>query len=156
MYQLLNKYGQAAAFGLGVLITVIFFLQITSGIETFEGLSKEEKLQSGIFSSGLYAAIGLAILCITAILLFGIHYIATNPKSALKGMLPFLAIVVVFIISYAMAVPAIEGPMAALVERFGLTDGQEKLVTAGLSTTGILFLIASASFIFFEIRNFFK
>jgi hypothetical protein len=61
MYQLLNKYGQAAAFGLGVLITVIFFLQITSGIETFEGLGKEEQLQSGIFSSGLYAAIGLSI-----------------------------------------------------------------------------------------------
>lgn len=156
MYQLLNKYGQAAAFGLGVLITVIFFLQITSGIETFEGLAKEDQLQSGIFSSGLYAAIGLAVLCIVAILLFGIYYIATNPKSSIKGILPFLAIVVVFIISYAMAVPATEGPMAALVERFELTDGQEKLVTAGLSTTGVLFLIASASFIFFEIRNFFK
>lgn len=156
MYQLLNKYGQTAAFGLGVLITVIFFLQITAGIETFEGLGKEEQFQTGIFSTGLYAAIGLTVLCIAAIILFGIYYIATNPKSSIKGILPFLAIVVVFIISYATAVPATEGQMAALAERFELTDSQENFITAGLTTTGVLFLIATVSFVFFEIRNFFK
>jgi hypothetical protein len=156
MYAFLNKYGQAAAFGLGVLITLIFFIQITSGIDAFEGMSKESQLESGIFSTGLYAAIALTILSFVAIVLFGVFYVASNPKSSIKGLLPFLAIVLVFIISYAMAKPAEAGAVARTVEQFGLSEGQEKFVAAGLTTTGILFFGAALAFAVSEVRNFFK
>lgn len=156
MYPFLNKYGQAAAFGLGVLITVIFFVQITSGINTFEGMTKESQLESGIFSTGLYSAIGLTILCALAIVLFGVMHIVSNPKASIKGLLPFLAIVGVFLISYVMASPTESGPLMRTVENFNLSEGQEKFVSAGLTTTAVLFFAAALAFAVSEVRNIFK
>ncbi|MBK7342975.1 MAG: hypothetical protein IPJ06_07665 [Saprospiraceae bacterium] len=48
MYQFLNKYGQVAAFGLGLLITIVFFAIALAGADEFNGLSKEAQFQSGI------------------------------------------------------------------------------------------------------------
>ncbi len=156
MYQFLNKHGQVAAFALGMLITIVFFIQIMSGISTFEGLSKADQLQTGIFDFGLAASIFLVILCTLAIIGFGIIYMIKNPKSSLRGMVPFLVLLAIFLVSYVMAKPATEGPLLAVAERFELTDGQEKLVTAGLTTAMILFFGATIAFAVAEIRNFFK
>lgn len=156
MYQFLNKHGQVAAFGLGMLITIVFFAQIMSGISTFEGLSKEDQLQTGIFNFGLYASIFLVIVCIVAILGFGILYTLKNPKSAIRGLVPFLVLIGIFLVSFAMAQPATEGPLLAIAERFELTTGHEKFVTAGITTAMILFFGAAIAFAFAEIRNFFK
>jgi len=156
MYQFLNKYGQAAAFGLGALITVLFFLQIRSGISTFEGLSKADQLQSGIFSFGLGAAVVLVVLSAIAVVVFGFYYLITHPKAIVKSVGPFVVLLVIFGVSYAMAKPATDGPMVAIVERFELTNGQEKFVSAGLTTTLILFFSAAAAFAIAEVRNFFK
>jgi len=156
MYQFLNKYGQAAAFGLGALITVLFFVQIRSGINTFEGLSKADQLQSGIFSFGLGAAVIMVVVCTIAAIAFGFYFLITHPKAIVKSVGPFVVLLVIFGISYAMSKPASSGPLVAVVERFELTNGQEKFVSAGLTTTLILFFSAAAAFAVSEIRNFFK
>ncbi|MBP6185078.1 MAG: hypothetical protein KA479_09070 [Saprospiraceae bacterium] len=156
MYQFLNKYGQVAAFGLGTAITLLFFIQIMSGISTFEGLSKEDQLQTGIFNFGLGASIFLVILCTIAIIGFGIVYMIKNSKESIKGLVPFLVLIGIFLVSYAMAKPATEGPLLAVAQRFELTAGQEKFIVAGLSTSLILLFGATIAFIAAEIRNFFK
>lgn len=155
MYQFLNKYGQAAAFGLGALITLIFFIQIRAGISTFEGLGKPEQLESGIFNLGLGSALFLVVLCAVATIGFGFYYLITHPK-AVRGLLPFLVLIGIFIVSYVLAKPASEGPLVAVIERFALTAGEEKFVSAGLTTTLILFFGAAAAFAVSEVRNFFK
>ena len=70
MYAFLNKYGQALAFGIGVLITVIFLAGIMSADpEVFEVLSSDsnanqpEKYVTNIFNFGMYAAIFLSLAC---------------------------------------------------------------------------------------------
>lgn len=156
MYQFLNKYGQAAAFGLGALITVIFFVQIRAGIGTFEGLGKEEQLQSGIFSFGLGASILLVVVCAIAAIGFGFYYLITHPKAIVKSVAPFATLLIIFGVSYAMSKPAESGPLVAIVERFELTSGQEKFISAGLVTTLLLFFAAAAAFTVAEVRNFFK
>lgn len=156
MYSFLNKYGQTAAFALGALITVIFFIQVNAGISTFDGLSKEEQLNSGIFSFGLGASVLLSILCAIAIVGFGFYYLITHPKSLMRTVVPVLVLAGIFVVSYIMAKPAETGAMASLAERFELTDGQEKFISAGLSTTLVLFIGAALAFAISEVRNFFK
>ena len=156
MYAFLNKYGQVAAFGLGLLITVLFILSVTAGVGDFNAMSDEDKLNTGIFNLGLGAAIFLVILCAVAIILFGVFFIVKHPKSSIRNIIPFLALFLVFIIAYAMATPAEGGAMATLAERFSLTDNQEKIISGGLTTALILFAGAGLAFAVSEIRNFFK
>lgn len=156
MYQFLNKYGQVAAFGLGLLITILFFGSVLAGVDEFNGLGKTEQLQSGIFNLGLYAAIFLTILCALAIIIFGVYYIAKNPKQSMQGIIQALVLVAIFVIAYVMATPAESGLMATLAEKFELTAGQEKFISGGLTTAMVLFGGAAVAFIVSEVRNLFK
>ncbi|MCF8236774.1 MAG: hypothetical protein K9I85_01320 [Saprospiraceae bacterium] len=156
MYQFLNKYGQVAAFGLGLLIIILFFVSVLSGVDEFNGLGKEAQLQSGIFNLGLYASIFLTLLCAAAILIFGIYQIAKHPKQSMQGIIQALILVAIFIVGYAMSTPAETGLMATLAERFELTPGQEKFISGGLTTALVLFAAAAGAFIVSEVRNLFK
>ena len=86
MYKLLTRHGQSMAFGLGVLVTVVFLASIFSGLETFDGLSKEDQYQTSIFNFGIYAAMGLAIIGAIAMLGFGVYQIATNFRNSIQGI----------------------------------------------------------------------
>ncbi len=156
MYQFLNKYGQVAAFGLGLLIIVLFFGSVFAGVDEFNGLGKEAQLQSGIFNLGLWAAMFLTILCAAAIVIFGVYYIAKNPKQSMQGIIQALVLVAIFVVAYVMASPAESGLMATLAERFELTAGQEKFVSGGLTTALVLFGGAAVAFVVSEVRNIFK
>ena len=62
MYKLLTKNGQTFAFGLGVLVTVIFLGSVFSGMSSFQSMSEADRYATTIFNFGLYASIGLTIL----------------------------------------------------------------------------------------------
>lgn len=156
MYQFLNKYGQVAAFGLGLLIILVFFGSVLSGVDNFNGLDKAGQLQSGIFDFGLGAALFLTVLCALAVVFFGFYYIAKHPKSSMKGIIQALVLVAIFVVAYMMASPAESGLMKTLAERFELTTGQEKFISGGLTTALILFGGAAVAFIVSEVRNLFK
>ena len=55
MYKFLAKNGQALAFGVGCLITVIFFAIAAGGLEEFSALPIEEQRKTNIFDFGLIA-----------------------------------------------------------------------------------------------------
>ncbi len=156
MYQFLNKYGQVAAFGLGLLIIILFFGSVMAGVDEFNGLSKDAQLQSGIFDLGLRAAMFLTILCAAGIVIFGVYYIAKHPKQSMQGIIQALVLVAIFVVAYMMSSPAESGVMATLAERFELTAGQEKFVSGGLTTALVLFGGAAVAFIVSEVRNLFK
>ena len=104
MYNYLTKNGQVIAFGLGLLLSLVFFMIAFGGLEEFNALEEKARPASeegNIFLFGLYSATGLAILCVIAMLGFGIYPVATDPKGALRGILGFVAVVVVFGIAYA-------------------------------------------------------
>jgi hypothetical protein len=105
MYSFLTRNGQVLAFGLGLLLIVIFLLIAISGAGdyNFEGMSVADIKGVTIFDFGLYAAIALVVIAIAAMLIFSVLQFVDNPKAALKGVLGLVAVVLVFIIAYSLA-----------------------------------------------------
>ena len=164
MYKFLNKNGQTLAFGLGVLVTIIFMLGAfpSAGDFDFENMTDEEVSKVGIFDFGLKAAIALAVIAAVALVLFGIYHIATNLKGSLKGLIGVAALVILFFIAYSTADGVATGSIAGAVEKFAasgngsISEGNLKFIGGAITTTAILVVGAAASFVISEIINFFR
>ncbi len=147
------------AFGLGLLITILFYVIASTGLEAFNALDEKARPASAegdIFMFGLYAAIALLVIAAAAMLLFGVFHMVSDLKGALKGIIGIGAIVVIFFIAYSMAEAAPPTSDVELYRRLGITTGISKYVSAAITCTGVLGAIAIASFVLSEIRNFFK
>jgi len=164
MYKFLNKNGQTLAFGLGLLVTIIFMVGAfpTAGEFDFESMSDEEISKIGIFDFGLKAAIGLAILTAVALVLFGLYHIATDLKGSVKGLIGIAALGGLFFVAYSMADGVATGSIAGAVEKFAASGNGEiseanlKFIGGGITTTVILVVVAAASFVVAEVVNFFR
>lgn len=156
MYKFLTKNGQLLAFGLGVLVTILFLVIIFAGLGEYNMLSKEEQFQSSIFNFGLAASIALTVLAGVAAIAWGLFQMVTNPKGSLKGLIGIAGLVVVFLIFYAMATPETSGPVYKVLLDFGVTDTQSKLISGSLSTALILAIGAAVAFVVSEVINLFK
>ena len=133
------------SFGLGLLITIIFFVLALNGGENPDR-----------FNFGLGIAIALAVLCAVLMLLFGLYQIVTNPKGSMKGLLTFGILVGLFVAMYATAKAGGSASLINTEEEFGITEGTSKLISAGMMTTFLLILATLGSFVLSEVRNFFK
>lgn len=156
MYKILTKHGQLAAFGLGLLVIVIFLVSVFSGIDGFNALSKEDQYDSTIFDIGIRLTVILLIICAAIALIFALYQTVTNPKAALKGIIALVILVIVFVVLYNMSVAETTGPVAEAVQEFGLTENESKLVSAGIKATLLLGGVAIAAFVVSEVRNLFK
>ncbi|MEM9928735.1 MAG: hypothetical protein AAF840_02850 [Bacteroidota bacterium] len=170
MYAFLNKYGQALAFGIGVLVTAIFVISIFSIPEAeMETIMSEnagpEKYATTGFDFGLYASIGLTILALVGAAIFGIIQLASNPKGSLKGILGFAALVVIALIAYSMAndVVANESPeIVKSIDKFNTDQGADfdggtlKFVSGSIITALVLVALSVLSLVVFGIRSIFK
>jgi hypothetical protein len=161
MYKFLTKNGQTLAFGLGVLITVIFLGGVLSGSSEFAMMSKEDQAQTGIFNFGLASSIFLIIVAVILLLGFGLWHIATDLKGSVKGLIGFGILLAVFFITYATAstevTPYIQGAIDKFQENGSIfTDNNLKFISGGISTAGVLVAVAALAFVFSEVRNFFK
>ncbi|MDX1685620.1 MAG: hypothetical protein R3275_10310 [Saprospiraceae bacterium] len=158
MYRFLTRNGQLLAFGLGLLITVLFLISVLGGMEGFDMLAEEEKGATGIFNIGLYGAIVLCILCAAGMLLFGIYNAIIHPKGAVKFLIGLGILLVMFFIFYTMADPVTEedGKLFTIVQKFEISDGAHSFITGALSTTVTLLFVAAAAFLLSEVRNLFK
>ncbi len=162
MYNFLTKNGQTVAFLLGVVIVVIFLLNIFGGLSTFETMPEEEQATTGIFNFGLTGAIALVVIAAIAMVLFGLFQVFTNLRGSLKGIVGFLILLGIFFGAYTMAsgdaTPYIEGAINKFEESGNgeITENNLKFISGGISTVGALLAIAVAAFVIAEIRNFFK
>lgn len=142
MYQFLTKNGQAAAFGLGLIITVLFYVMASGG----------ENVDFGI-----YAAVGLTVLCFLAMLVFGILQVATNPKGALKGLVGIGAMIVIFFIGYsAFGSEAGTENMEGIFKEFDISPGESGYINGAIVTGLAMMIISVVVFFGSEVRNFFK
>jgi hypothetical protein len=157
MYKYLAKNGQALAFGVGALITVIFFVIAAGGLEEFSSQSIEDQRKTNIFDFGLVASIALTILSVVLLFLFGVIQVASNFKASAKGLIALVALAGVYFTSIAMAPGEVTGIMAATVEKVGgVSPGALKFIGGSITTSIIIAVIAIAAFVISEIRNFFK
>ena len=156
MYTFLTRNGQTIAFGLGLVVTVLMLLLIFGGVAEFEAIPDDDlsRYDTTIFNFGLYAAIGLVILCFIAAVLFGIYQLATNPKGALKGLAGLGAIVVLFFILYSSA--DANADMLERLSDFNVSTGQSQFITGAIATALILAAAGILATVVGEVINFFK
>ncbi len=154
MYNLLTKRGQLFAFILGFVLLLIYFLLVKSGLSDWVGAGSPK--DTNIFNFGLKVAILLTVLAAVIAVIFGIINLAKGPKGSLKGLMLVGGLAAILLISYLIASPETSGTLAEKVEKFQLTDGIMKFVSAGLTATGILSLLAVGAVVLSEIRNIFK
>lgn len=161
MYKFLTKNGQALAFGLGVLITVIFLISVVSNMGEFTAMAKEDQAQTSIFNVGLVGAIILAIIAALGMFAFGIFQIFGNMKGSMKGIIGVAILVVIFFVSYSMASEEPTAYVQGAIDKFeasGATFDPStlKFIGGGIGTTVALVVIAAIAFVVSEITNLFK
>ncbi len=157
MYNFLAKNGQALAFGVGALLTVIFLLSAFSGLEQFNMQSREDQWTTNIFNIGFYAAIILTVLCLVAAVVFGLLQMAGSPKSALRGLIGIAALLGIFFLIYSSVDPsAAPADVQAVEKQFEVTAQQSKFISGSIITTAVLAGIALVTFLVFEVINLFK
>lgn len=155
MYNFLIKHGQVVAFGLGLLLILIFFGGVSAGMEQFSMLPEDQQKTSDIFNFGLYAAIVLTVLCAAIAILFGIYHVVDNPKGSLKGLIGIVALLAIFFIARSMAAPD-TGSLAETAQEFNVTPEQSATISGALVTALVMAAIAAVTVIVSEVRNFFK
>ncbi|MCE2769375.1 MAG: hypothetical protein LW711_05235 [Saprospiraceae bacterium] len=157
MYKFLAKNGQALAFGVGTLITVIFFAIAAGGLEEFSALPIEEQRKTNIFDFGLIASLGLTVLSVVLLVVFGVFQVATNFKESLLGLIALLVLAGIYFVSMAMASGEVSGIMAATVEKVGgVSPAALKFIDGSITTSLIISTVAILALVLSEIRNFFK
>lgn len=160
MYKFLTKHGQSLAFGLGVLLTLIFLGSVYGGLEEFTQLeiadkkdNTRERMGTTIFNFGLYISAIMTVVAGAVWLLFGLFQTATNFKSSLKFIIGLVVLIAVFFAAYSSADPTVKDIWAS---DFGITPTISKFVGGALVTTFGLCILTAAVFILGELRNFFK
>jgi len=161
MYAFLNKYGQALAFGIGVLVVAIFLISIFSAdaavFDTLQGDNRS--YETDIFNFGMYASIGLIIVAFAAALLFGVVQFASNPKESIKG----LGVIVFIGYSTANGDIAAETPeIQKAIEKFTTSQettfsgGNLKFISGAILAALIMIVLSILSLVVFGVRGIFK
>ncbi len=168
MYSFLNKYGQALAFGIGVLITVIFLAAIFSAdSSTLDLLLQNDKTpeayETSIFDFGIWISLALTVLAFVVAVIFGIAQMASNPKGSLKGIAGLVALVVIMFVAYSMASGEANDPeIVNAINKFEtsqeatITSGNLKFISGSIVTALIMMALAFLTLIVFGIRSIFK
>lgn len=157
MFNLLTKYGQGAAFSIGVVLVLAFWLMM-SGDGDKGLLTPETVADSSATGLGGYVVITLIFLCITAMLVFSVINNLHRPiRAGISGILTLGWLYSFF----GVIVPSLFGKVSAatpenLLEN-GLTAAQDSLVTNGIWLTlaliAVAFLALFGSLIFNFIRG---
>lgn len=138
MYNFLSKNGQLVAFGLGVVLVVIFLAIAVSGAGDyyFDTMDDADIYRVDIFNFGILIAIVLTILCAVGIVLFGVYHVASNPKESMTGIIGILAIAGLFALFYSMSAGTIDHPtLERSIEKI-LESGGEALSSSTLKWVG--------------------
>jgi len=83
MYKLLTKHGQLAAFAIGTLISLAFVAMVSGSDADMSAVSDGSLNEPGL-GLGLNASIGLTLICVAAIIAFGLYQVATDLKVRCK------------------------------------------------------------------------
>lgn len=159
MYNFLTKNGQFLAFGIGLLITIIFIFSIFSGLEDFNAYGPKDEARFGttIFNFGIGVTVAMVALAGIAMIIFIlINTITSLTSGGAKGMIGILIAVAVFVVCYLMATPLTDGALSEYTQKFNVSEGASRFISGAVNASVIMCLIALASFVLAEIRNLFK
>ena len=161
------KYGSLLALVVSVLILLGYFLSITGGFSSTEGIDSGTDLAKYIhqkdaqpidfFDFGLKAAIFMTFLAAIAWVLFGLFGLILDPKGSIKFLLSFAVVVVLFFIFKSSSDNETTGRLGELLvdPEYHVGDWGPT-ITAGLKTMLSLFGLSIVTLIVSELISMFK
>lgn len=159
-YNYLAKNGPFLAFIGAVVCIAIAVIPIILGASAFEALPDNNQRayapEGSIFSIGIYVAATLLILAVALAILLSLVKMAAHPKGAMRAIISFAALVVLFLILYSLADAKGSGSLADTIAKFQVSDNISKVIGAGISLTLLLGIGSVISIILMEVWNFFK
>jgi len=167
MYAFLNKYGQALAFGIGLLITVIFLGSIFSADEAvFETLQGDNRsYETDIFNFGMVASIALIAIAFITAIIFGVAQFASDPKGSIKGIIGLVVLAAIVFIGYSTANGEIANESEEIqnaINKFTtsqeatFTGGNLKFISGAIIAAVVMIALSVLSLVVFGIRGIFK
>ncbi len=164
-YKFLAKNGLSFAFALGLLGLLVTLVPVFMGIGPFNELADEPAVRSvapegDIFYYGIYVSFALGVLAFGAALVLGLVGVFSNLKASKMSLIAFAVLAILFFVLNATANTDLTPEMATIVNnpdyKVNGDMGIYKMVSAGINGTLILLVVAFASMIIMEFRNFFK
>lgn len=156
MYKFLSKNSTGAAFGLGVIISLIAIVSIIGGLNGYNMLAEDDRGSTSIFNAGLMGAIALMILAGVLMVGFGLYQIAIHPKGGIRFLLGLVGIVLIGFLFYQFSEVETSGKIHTWMEEGRLTGGVSKVLNGALWLAIALAGFAVVGLIISEIRNLFK
>jgi len=158
-YKFLSRNGTLLAFAAVVVLFVVALIPIMTGYSAFSSVPTDRQAfaeEGNIFSLGLRISVGLLILAAVLAVVLSILQIVSNPKSAMKGIIAFGIIIVLFFIFYSMADSNAGGSLGATIESFKISTFVYGLISGGIQLA-LLMLVGSAVIaVLMEVWNYFK
>jgi hypothetical protein len=149
-YQFLKKYGVTIGFASGSFLSIVAFLILILGLPT--GVDNKALYEESAFNFGLFVTYILLISAIAVALIFPAIYTAQNFKESTKMLISIVVLLVIGIISYALASGAVTPDIAKGVASMKMTEGNIKLTEGILYLGYLLFFAAIGAVIFSFVR----
>ncbi|TAK41519.1 MAG: hypothetical protein EPO28_08465 [Saprospiraceae bacterium] len=147
------------AFIIAVVLIAICIIPIVGGMQALDSVPQPQQASSeegNIFYAAIYISIALFIIAVAAAVLLSLFQVIVNPKAAMKGLISFAILVVIFILFYSMSDAASSGSLAQTIEKFGISAVTSKVIGASIALTILIGISSIALIIVMEIRNYFK
>jgi len=161
-YNFLMKYGNLIAMGVSVIILLLFFISINSGMNSmgFDSNTNliDHKDEVNFFNPTLKIAIYMIFIAAIVWVLFGLINLIMNPKGSLKFLLSFVVVLVLYFVFYSTATVEQSGRLGELLsDPIYHVDGNiTKHISAGLKTMLSLFGLSILALVVSEVISFFK
>lgn len=133
----------------GVSIILIVIAAIYQIVVFTQGNSPSDSVLNGYFTLA-YIAFGLSLLFA---ILFPVLQIIANPKAAVRTLIVFAFLVVLWFVAYSLSDNSFS---QVQLEKMDTTAEVSKMVGAGLIYTYFIFGMAVVAIIYASISNFFK
>ena len=156
MYDFLVKRGEMLAFGLGIILVLLFMFTVIPNLDSFNALPEDQQKTSDIFNTGLWLALILSVITVLAALIAGIIQFIRNPKGSIKVLGGLAVLGVIFAIFYATATVETTGSIVDAAAEFKVDDNTSKMITAGIKTAILMSAGSVIAFIGAELFNAFK
>ncbi|MCB0519968.1 MAG: hypothetical protein H6577_23955 [Lewinellaceae bacterium] len=159
-YKYLAKNGPTFALLASLVFILIAVIPILMGLSAFDSLPDNNQRafseEGNIFRPGLVLSVALLVVAVALAILLSLFKVLTNPKNAMKGLISFAVMAVLFIIFYSISDAGMEGPLAATIQRFNVSETISKVISAGISLTLLLTVGSIAIIVILEVWNYFK
>ncbi|MBT8221132.1 MAG: hypothetical protein KJP00_14995 [Bacteroidia bacterium] len=156
MYEFLTKKGEMIAFGLGVLLVLIFLGTVLPNLDQFNALPEDQQTSSGVFDIGLWLAIILLIVTAVVAVVAGLWQLIMNPKGSVKVLAGIGLLALILIIFYATSEAETTGRIAEVSQEFEVGEKASRFISGAIKTSLALCGLSALAFVVGELLNTFK